>query len=101
MRSTTHRRNRQETSEEIKLKEADDTVLWLNPSFRGRASRSVQYPWRGGRILRKPWEPQEGTGVENGVRRCERMKASKGEPQGRIRDEISPIGPVGSKASRG
>jgi len=44
---------------------------------------------------------QEGSGARKGVRRCGGSKTSKGEPQGRERDEIGPTGQGGSKASRG
>jgi hypothetical protein len=92
---------RQETSKEKKLREAHDTVSWLNPRRRGRASRGVSNPWRGGPVFRDRLEPHEGPGVRDGVRRRVRMKASKGEPQERDRDGTSPAGRVGSKASRG
>jgi len=76
-------------------------VFWLTPRRRGRASRGVSNPWRGGPIFRDQSEPHEGPGVGNGVRRRARIKASKGKPQERIRDEISSEGRVGSKAPRG
>jgi hypothetical protein len=46
-------------------------------------------------------EPHEGDGAREGVRHHGRMKASKGQPHGRDRDETSPAGRGGSKASRG
>jgi hypothetical protein len=44
---------------------------------------------------------RRGPAFEKSVRRGGRKKASRGEPQERIWDEISPIGRTGSKASRG
>jgi hypothetical protein len=70
-----------------------------------------QFPWAGFSQRAVPLEGRadssETAGTSGGDRRrkrrtaCGRMKASKGEPQGRVRDEISPIGRAGSKASRG
>jgi len=76
-------------------------MSWLNPSHRGRASRGVSNPWRGGSFFRERVEPHEGPGARKGVRRRVQIKASKGEPQQRDRDEISSAGYAGSKASRG
>jgi len=75
---------------------------WLIPKDPGGTSAAYQTLKWGQRAFRRSREkPQEGGGVRESVRRRGRRKASKGEPQGRIRDETSSIGHEGSKPSRG
>jgi len=82
-------------------KEAIDAGNPIKPRACGRAVCGVKNPWRGSRNPQDPAKPHEGLGVREGVRHRGRSKTSKGEPQERDRDGISPGGAAGSKASRG
>lgn len=91
----------EETSEERNPKEASVGHL-ANPQGPGRDFRGVSNPEVGSEsVSALEDKPQEGGGVRKDVRRRGRRKALKGEPQGRIRDEISSIGHEGSKTPRG
>lgn len=48
-----------------------------------------------------PIQPQEGSGAREGIRLAIWGQTPKGKSHRRIRDEISPVGYLGSKASRG
>jgi hypothetical protein len=58
-------------------------------------------PLRGGTASAEGVQAREGSGAREGVRHSARIKASEGEAQERNRNETSPAGRVGSKASRG
>jgi hypothetical protein len=95
------RRGGQETSEETKLVEANDAAFWLNPraTWAGFATRTN--PGEAGSIFGSNRNLMRESALEEGVRRGAGMKASRREPQERDRDETSPTGRAGSKASRG
>jgi len=74
--------------------------VWLNPKHGVRDPRDEQSPEAAMRRSRRI-QSREGHGARKGVRRSGGSKASKGEPQERNRDETSPAGREGSKASEG
>jgi hypothetical protein len=95
--------SRSKKPREVKPKAAIVGRFWLNPSLSVRVSGSVMDTLEGRAtvVFERGRNPMRDPAFERAYGAAVRMKAAKGEPQKWDRDETSPIGHAGSKASRG
>jgi len=96
-----NRRAGQETLEGEKPREASDGVVWPNPRPPGGILGGVPYPEGESQRFGAGMKPRRVAALERAYGTVGGTKASKGQPHERDRDETSPAGRGGSKASGG